>query len=72
MSRIPEADKYLVEQIKAGQDQAWSQLVNRFQGRLLTFAHARVPQRADSDDLVQDTFIAFLRGVHSFRHDCNL
>jgi RNA polymerase sigma factor (sigma-70 family) len=72
MSRIPEADKYLVEQIKAGQDQAWSQLVNRFQGRLLTFAQSRVPQRADSDDLVQDTFIAFLRGVHTFRHDCNL
>jgi RNA polymerase sigma factor (sigma-70 family) len=72
MSAISKADAFLVEQIRSGQDQAWSQLVNRFQGRLLTFARARLPQHADSEDIVQDTFIAFLKCVHSFRHECNL
>ncbi|MCH8216805.1 MAG: sigma-70 family RNA polymerase sigma factor [Planctomycetes bacterium] len=72
MDKVSKADIFLVEQIRAGKDEAWSQLIDRYQGRLLTFARARLPQHADSEDIVQETFIAFLKGVHSFRHECNL
>ena len=72
MDKVSKADIFLVEQIRAGKDEAWSQLIDRYQGRLLTFARARLPQHADGEDIVQETFIAFLKGVHSFRHECNL
>jgi RNA polymerase sigma factor (sigma-70 family) len=72
MARIPEADKFLLDQILQGRQDIWSQLVNRYQGRLLTFARTRLPQRADCEDIVQDTFIAFLKGIQTFRQDCSL
>ena len=72
MTEISKADKFLIEQIKSGQDQAWSQLINRYQGRLMKFARSRLSQHADSEDIVQDTFIAFLQNIHSFRHECNI
>ncbi len=72
MSAISEAEQFLLTQIREGDNQAWSQLVNRYQGRLISFAQARLPQRADCEDLVQDTFIAFLRSLKQFRADCSL
>jgi RNA polymerase sigma factor (sigma-70 family) len=72
MSKVTEAEQYLLDGIRRGDDKAWSQLVDRYQGRLLTFAKARVPQPADSEDLVQETFISFIRGLPQFRQDCNL
>jgi len=72
MNNVSKAEQYLLEQIREGQDPAWSQLVNRYQGRLNTFARARVGSKADCEDLVQDTFIAFLRALPRFRGDCNL
>ena len=39
---------------------SWSDFVSRYQGRLLRFARAKLPQRADAEDVVQETFVAFL------------
>ncbi len=72
MSKVTEAEQYLLDGVRKGDDKAWSQLVERYQGRLLTFARARVPQPADSEDLVQDTFISFIKGLPQYRQDCNL
>ena len=72
MAKVTEAEQYLLDGIRRGDDKAWSQLVDRYQGRLLTFARARVPQPVDSEDLVQETFISFIRGLPQFRQDCNL
>ena len=72
MNNISKAEEVLLEQIRQGQDQAWSQLVERYQGRLQTFARARLGQRHDCDDIIQETFIAFLKGLPQFRGDCNL
>jgi RNA polymerase sigma factor (sigma-70 family) len=72
MSEISKADKYLLEQIRRGNDQAWSQLVERYQGRLMTFARARLDQRADCEDITQETFIAFVKGLADYRGDCGL
>ncbi|MCF7955259.1 MAG: sigma-70 family RNA polymerase sigma factor [Phycisphaerae bacterium] len=63
------ADKYLIDRIRSGDQQAWSQLIDRFRGRLVSFARAKVAQRADAEDVVQDTFIAFIKSLPSFRQE---
>ncbi len=72
MSRIAKAESYLLEQIRRGSKSAWAQLVDRYQGRLLSFARAKLPQRADCEDIVQETFVAFLKTMNAFRQDCSL
>ena len=73
MAELSEADRYLLRQIRAGESEGWSRLVERYQGRLLAFARARLPRRrADAEDLVQDTFAAFLQSLARFRDDASL
>ncbi len=72
MSDNKRAEDYLLKQIKQGSQQAWSQLVDRYQGRLLAFACSRVSPRADCEDVVQETFISFANSLNNFRGDCSL
>ena len=72
MGKLSRAEEYLVEQIRSGDSEAWAQLVDRYQGRLLNFASGRVRQRADAEDIVQDTFIAFVRALGAYRGDSGL
>jgi RNA polymerase sigma-70 factor (ECF subfamily) len=72
MSELTEAERYLLESIRQGDADAWSQLVQRYQGRLLAFAHGRMRRSADAEDLVQETFLAFLKGLAAFRGQANL
>ena len=57
------ADRFLVEQIRAGDQAAWRQMIERYNGRLLAFARARTGTLSDAEDLVQDTFIGFLQSL---------
>ncbi len=57
------ADQYLVEQIRAGDQDAWRQLIERYEGRLTAFARMRTASLADAEDLVQDTFVGFLQSL---------
>lgn len=72
MSDLTEADRYLLTQIRAGDADAWSQLVERYQGRLLAFAKSRQINQADAEDLVQDSFLHFLKGLASFKGQSSL
>jgi RNA polymerase sigma factor (sigma-70 family) len=74
MPQLTEADRYLLQQIAGGDSSAWSQLVQRYQGRLLAFARGRLHRKDDAEDLVQDTFIAFLESVASgkFRENASV
>ena len=67
MSEWTEAERYLLEQIRRGDSEAWAQLVQRYQGRLVAFARSRRLADADAEDLVQETFVHFLRGLPAFR-----
>jgi RNA polymerase sigma factor (sigma-70 family) len=67
MADSSEADRYLVEKIAAGDALGWSQLVERYQGRLLAFARGRLPKGSDAEDLVQETFVGFLQQIKGFR-----
>jgi len=69
---VTKGEQYYVDKIRQGDGQAWSDFVSRYQGRLLRFARAKLPQRADAEDVVQETFIAFVRSVGRYRGECDL
>jgi RNA polymerase sigma factor (sigma-70 family) len=58
-----DADRFLVDRIRQGDQTAWRQLIERYGGRLLAFARARAPSLADAEDLVQETFVGFLQSL---------
>lgn len=61
-----ESEKILIRQIRQGDQHAWSQLIGRYEGRLLAFAIRRLRDRATAEDIVQETFIGFLRSLPNF------
>lgn len=56
----------LVEQIRAGQPDAWNVLIAQYEGRLLSFVDSRLHRRASSEDVVQETFIGFLTSLPNY------
>jgi RNA polymerase sigma factor (sigma-70 family) len=72
MTQWTEAEHYMMDQIRRGSDEAWSQLVERYQGRLTAFVRGRAPRGMDAEDLVQDTFLLFLRGLEGFREQSSI
>ena len=71
MSGITDAERYLLEQIRQGDGPAWEKFVGQYRGRLLRFAQAKAGQRADAEDLVQESFIGFLSGLGDYRGDAS-
>jgi RNA polymerase sigma-70 factor (ECF subfamily) len=60
------SDEDLVELANGGSDPAFSELIERYQVRLLRFLLTRCANRADAEDALQDTFISAYRYLHSF------
>lgn len=71
MIELTQADRYLLEQIRQGSADGWAQMVGRFQGRLTAFARSRLGE-TDAEDMVQETFLAFLTNLASFRQEASL
>ena len=63
-SENPDAD--LIARIRAGESTAWSDLVSRYEGRLLAFAESRIRRRQLSEDIVQETFVGFLNSLPNY------
>ena len=59
-------DEQLVEATLDGSDAAFSEIVERYQDRLLRFLMTRAASRADAEDAIQDTFISAYRYLESF------
>lgn len=59
-------DEQLVEDSLAGSALAFSELVERYQERLLRYLVTRSGNRADAEDAVQDTFISAYRYLYSY------
>lgn len=67
MTERSKADTYLIQQIRQGSEDGWSQLVGRYHGRLLAFAKSQLQDKSEADDIVQETFIGFLKSLDRFR-----
>ena len=57
---------WLVERIRAGDESAWRRLIDEYEGRLTAFIRARMRDRHIVEDLVQETFMGFLRSLPHF------
>ena len=67
-----QADIQLLNAIRQKQADAWALLIERYQGRLLNFAVSKLRQRADAEDIIQDTFVSFIQGLDSYRGEVSL
>ena len=59
-------DVTLVERLRAGDEAAFVDLVNRYQARMLRLAEATVGSRAVAEEVTQDTWLGVVRGVDRF------
>lgn len=66
MKRSNEIDRRLIERIRAGDGDAWTELIARYEGRLLAFVDSRLSNRSASEDIVQEAFVGFLNSLPNF------
>lgn len=61
-----EADRQLVQRVRAGEPDAWQQCIDLYEGRLLAFARTRLQDRSQAEDIVQETFLGFLKALPNY------
>lgn len=66
MSSAGELDHVLITRIRRGEQQAWNDLIARYEGRLLAFVESRLQNRSAAEDIVQETFIGFLTSLPNY------
>ncbi len=66
------SDQVLVDRIRAGDSDAWRELVERYEGRLLAFVEPRVTTIQDAEDIVQETFVGFALNLANFDNQRDL
>jgi len=59
-------DSNLVAAFLDGEERAFQELVERYQGRLLNFIYRTIGDRERGEDLVQEVFIRIYRHLHRF------
>ncbi len=61
-----EADGELLLRLRSGDERAFVSLVQRYQEQMLRLATSFVPSQAVAEEVVQDTWLALLRGLDGF------
>lgn len=65
-SRVPSDDESLVERARDGDELAFAALVRRYTPMLVRLARMYVPTDALAEDVVQETWVAVVRGLERF------
>lgn len=63
---LDQTDEHLIDRIRRGDADAWNELIERFEGRLLAYVEGRTRNRAAAEDIVQEAFIGFLTSLPNF------
>jgi len=63
---VDDAERYLVESVQRGDQQAWNEVIDRYQGRLVSFARRMLAERSEAEDVVQETFMGLLRSLATY------
>jgi RNA polymerase sigma-70 factor (ECF subfamily) len=61
-----ESDGELLTRLRSGDERAFVSLVERYADPMLRLASSFVPSRAVAEEVVQDTWLALLRGIDGF------
>jgi RNA polymerase sigma-70 factor, ECF subfamily len=64
---VMDSDEELVLRLRSGDERAFIGLVERYQEPMLRLAASFVPSRAIAEEVVQDTWLALLRGLAGFQ-----
>jgi RNA polymerase sigma-70 factor, ECF subfamily len=59
-------ERLLVERLRAGDQEAFSELVERFHPAMVRLAMTRVRSRAVAEEVAQDAWLGLLRGIDTF------
>lgn len=65
-------DRRLLFALQNGEEQAYEQLIQRFQSSVFNLAYRLLNDQADASDVLQEVFLKVFRSVHSFRGDSSL
>ena len=67
-----EYDSALVRRFRSGDESAFTEIMNRYNARIFTLANNLLRNKADAEEITQDTFIRAHRGLAEFRGDSSL
>jgi RNA polymerase sigma-70 factor (ECF subfamily) len=67
-----EGDAELVERLRAGDEAAFTTVVDRYHASLLRVAETMVPSRAVAEEVVQETWLGVVRGIGRFEERSSL
>jgi RNA polymerase sigma-70 factor (ECF subfamily) len=59
-------DRQVVERVRGGDSEAFSELVQRYMRRAFAVAFRILKHREDAEDLVQETFVTVHQKIHTF------
>lgn len=62
-------DKELIIKVKNGEIDFFAALVKKYTPRILNFITKKIPDRADAEDIVQNSFLSFYKAVERFEPD---
>ena len=60
-------DRALVDRARLGDEDAFGDLVRKYQHRIVNFARALVAETADAEDVAQEAFLRAFRALRQFR-----
>ena len=63
---MDDSDADLVARLRAGDERAFADLVDRYSPSMLAVARTHVASREIAEDVVQDTWVALLKGIDGF------
>lgn len=69
---LSEEDARIVRGLRAGIEDAYEQLIGRYEQPIYSIAYRLLGNPAEACDVVQDVFLKVFRGVHSFREQSSL
>lgn len=67
-----DCDAELVRRFNAGDETAFNEIMDRHSGKILGLGINLLRNRADAEEIVQDTFVRVYRGLAEFRGDSSL
>ena len=70
--REAEHDAELVRRFLAGDEPAFVEITTRYREKIFSVAISLLRNRADAEEIVQDTFVRAYRGLKNFRGDSSL
>ena len=62
-------DLKIIERVKAGDTEAYSHIVEKYQGMAYRYVSSRFPEDEEAHDLTQEIFISVYEALSSFRGD---